>query len=238
MNTFSLFSYFFSPFFAVYLHHSPLAFLFSSHPLNSVRVLGYHTLFLCSLDFITSPPRGSSFLLLHFRSIRLPRFDVYYSNEIIILFSRRRIFSILIKRRSLSPRYVSAYIYILSLGFYLSLSPPLSLVANLAVSRRSRIVLAANIGPRYTAHSMEVGLLSREIKASRDDYYREQDFLFSRLADRTLLLTRCVKKNDNRGGYLSSSKKRERRDTIDFRARIKHIYIYVFIVEFLKKRLI
>lgn len=167
MNTFSLFSYFFSPFFAVYLHHSPLAFLFSSHPLNSVRVLGYHTLFLCSLDFITSPPRGSSFLLLHFRSIRLPRFDVYYSNEIIILFSRRRIFSILIKRRSLSPRYVSAYIYILSLGFYLSLSPPLSLVANLAVSRRSRIVLAANIGPRYTAHSMEVGLLSREIKASR-----------------------------------------------------------------------
>lgn len=167
MNTFSLFSYFFSPFFAVYLHYSPLAFLFSSHPLNSVRVLGYHTLFLCSLDFITSPPRGSSFLLLHFRSIRLPRFDVYYSNEIIILFSRRRIFSILIKRRSLSPRYVSAYIYILSLGFYLSLSPPLSLVANLAVSRRSRIVLAANIGPRYTAHSMEVGLLSREIKASR-----------------------------------------------------------------------
>lgn len=145
-----------------------MAFLFSSHPLNSVRVLGYHTLFLCSLDFITSPPpRGSSFLLLHFRSIRLPRFDVYYSNEIIILFSRRRIFSILIKRRSLSPRYVSAYIYILSLGFYLSLSPPLSLVANLAVSRRSRIVLAANIGPRYTAHSMEVGLLSREIKVSR-----------------------------------------------------------------------
>lgn len=169
MNTFSLFSYFFSLFFfAVYLHYSPLAFLFSSHPLNSVRVLGYHTLFLCSLDFITSPPpRGSSFLLLHFRSIRLPRFDVYYSNEIIILFSRRRIFSILIKRRSLSPRYVSAYIYILSLGFYLSLSPPLSLVANLAVSRRSRIVLAANIRPRYTAHSMEVGLLSREIKASR-----------------------------------------------------------------------
>lgn len=169
MNTFSLFSYFFSLFFfAVYLHYSPLAFLFSSHPLNSVRVLGYHTLFLCSLDFITSPPpRGSSFLLLDFRSIRLPRFDVYYSNEIIILFSRRRIFSILIKRRSLSPRYVSAYIYILSLGFYLSLSPPLSLVANLAVSRRSRIVLAANIGPRYTAHSMEVGLLSREIKASR-----------------------------------------------------------------------
>lgn len=113
MNTFSLFSYFFSLFFfAVYLPYSPLAFLFSSHPLNSVRVLGYHTLFLCSLDFITSPPpRGSSFLLLHFRSIRLPRFDVYYSNEIIILFSRRRIFSILIKRRSLSPRYVSAYIF-------------------------------------------------------------------------------------------------------------------------------
>lgn len=122
MNTFSLFSYFFSPFFAVYLHYSPLAFLFSSHPLNSVRVLGYHTLFLCSLDFITSPPpRGSSFLLLHFRSIRLPRFDVYYSNEIIILFSRRRIFSILIKRRSLSPRYVSAYIYIYFITRLLSL---------------------------------------------------------------------------------------------------------------------
>lgn len=227
MNTFSLFSYFFSPFFAVYLHYSPLAFLFSSHPLNSVRVLGYHTLFLCSLDFITSPPpRGSSFLLLHFRSIRLPRFDVYYSNEIIILFSRRRIFSILIKRRSLSPRYVSAYIYILSLGFYLSLSPPLSLVANLAVSRRSRIVLAANIGPRYTAHSMEVGLLSREIKASRMTTTASRIF-FSHGSPIELYCSRCVKKNDNRGGYLSSSKKRERRDTIDFRARIKHIYIRI-----------
>lgn len=211
-----------------------MAFLFSSHPLNSVRVLGYHTLFLCSLDFITSPPpRGSSFLLLHFRSIRLPRFDVYYSNEIIILFSRRRIFSILIKRRSLSPRYVSAYIYILSLGFYLSLSPPLSLVANLAVSRRSRIVLAANIGPRYTAHSMEVGLLSREIKASRMTTTASRIF-FSHGSPIELYCSRCVKKNDNRGGYLSSSKKRERRDTIDFHARIKHTYIYVFIVEFLK----
>lgn len=213
-----------------------MAFLFSSHPLNSVRVLGYHTLFLCSLDFITSPPRGSSFLLLHFRSIRLPRFDVYYSNEIIILFSRRRIFSILIKRRSLSPRYVSAYI------FYHSafISPSHRLYPSLPISlyRADLESSSPRIGPRYTAHSMEVGLLSREIKASRDDYYREQDFLFSRLADRTLLLTRCVKKNDNRGGYLSSSKKRERRDTIDFRARIKHIYIYVFIVEFLKKRLI
>lgn len=228
MNTFSLFSYFFSPFFAVYLHHSPLAFLFSSHPLNSVRVLGYHTLFLCSLDFITSPPRGSSFLLLHFRSIRLPRFDVYYSNEIIILFSRRRIFSILIKRRSLSPRYVSAYIYILSLGFYLSLSPPLSLVANLAVSRRSRIVLAANIGPRYTAHSMEVGLLSREIKASRMTTTASRIF-FSHGSPIELYCLRVALRRTIIGEGIYPRRKRGREEIRSTFVQELNIYIYIYI---------
>lgn len=227
MNTFSLFSYFFSPFFAVYLHYSPLAFLFSSHPLNSVRVLGYHTLFLCSLDFITSPPRGSSFLLLHFRSIRLPRFDVYYSNEIIILFSRRRIFSILIKRRSLSPRYVSAYIYILSLGFYLSLSPPLSLVANLAVSRRSRIVLAANIGPRYTAHSMEVGLLSREIKASRMTTTASRIF-FSHGSPIELYCLRVALRRTIIGEGIYPRRKRGREEIRSTFVQELNIYIYIY----------
>lgn len=233
MNTFSLFSYFFSPFFAVYLHYSPLAFLFSSHPLNSVRVLGYHTLFLCSLDFITSPPpRGSSFLLLHFRSIRLPRFDVYYSNEIIILFSRRRIFSILIKRRSLSPRYVSAYI------FYHSafISPSHRLYPSLPISLYRADLESSS--PRISGHDIP------PIRWKLDCYLERlkrpgmtttaSRIFFSHGSPIELYCSRCVKKNDNRGGYLSSSKKRERRDTIDFRARIKYVYIYVFIVEFLK----
>lgn len=231
MNTFSLFSYFFSPFFAVYLHYSPLAFLFSSHPLNSVRVLGYHTLFLCSLDFITSPPpRGSSFLLLHFRSIRLPRFDVYYSNEIIILFSRRRIFSILIKRRSLSPRYVSAYI------FYHSafISPSHRLYPSLPISLYRADLESSS--PRISGHDIP------PIRWKLDCYLERlkrpgmtttaSRIFFSHGSPIELYCLRVALRRTIIGEGIYPRRKRGREegtaDTIDFHARIKHIYIYMY----------
>ena len=131
------------------------------------------------------------------------RYIYIYSNEIIIIiiieyrtidfFLQRRIFSILIKRWSLSPS-IRIYIYI----FYLSLlSLPLPISLYRVSPSRAVLESSANRATIYTAHStMRARLLSRRIKACRDDCYR--DIFFSHGSPIKLY---CVKRNEEGSIY-------------------------------------